>query len=160
MRNMLQAGMLAAAAALLPAVAAAQEAFDACAVFTQADAEKALGTAATGEKPNPKAKRPKFVPACAYNGFKDGKPVEARAQFRFAKKEAELQRDFENARLQQQTKPLTIAGTDGSFWSARTGQMNVRRGRAWITISVGPPKISEREIEAARALAEALVRKL
>lgn len=146
--------------ALVAAPAWAQQAFDACTVFTQADAEKALGTAAAGEKVNPKAKRPRFVPACAYNGFKDGKPVEARAQFRFAKNDADALRDFENARLQFQTKPLRLAGTDASFWSGKTGQMHARRGRTWVTVSVGPPKIADREMEPARQLAEALIRKL
>ena len=153
-------GMIAFAGAAMCAPAAAQEAFDACRVFTQPEAEKALGTAAAGEAVNPKVKRPKFIPACAYHGYKDGKPVEARAQFRFAKNAADSQREFEDARMQHQTKPLRIAGSDASFWSGKTGQMHVRKGRAWITISVGPPKVSEREMEPARGLAESLVRKL
>ena len=37
---------------------AAEEAFDACVIFTQADAEKALGTSASPEPLNPKVKRP------------------------------------------------------------------------------------------------------
>ena len=160
MRKLLERFVVAAAASLLAAPAAAQEAFDACRVFTQADAEKVLGTAAAGEVANPKVKRPKFVPACAYNGFKDGKPVEARAQFRFAKNDAEALRDFEQSRLQHQTKPLVVTGSDGAFWSARTGQMYLRKGRAAVTVSVGPPKVADREMEPARALAQALVRKL
>jgi hypothetical protein len=144
----------------IAAPAAGQEAFDACQVFTQADAEKALGTAAAGEVVNPKVKRPKVVPVCAYNGFKEGKPVEARAQFRFHRTDADAQRDFDAARLQYQTKPLMLSGTDASFWSAKTGQMNVRKGRTWITVSVGPPKISERELDSAKSLAETLVKKL
>jgi hypothetical protein len=156
MRKLLLTGILAAIA--VPA--AGQEAFDACQVFTQADAEKVLGTAAAGETFNPKVKRPKVVPVCAYNGFKDGKPVEARAQFRFHRTDADAQREFDSARLQYQTKPLMLSGSDASFWSAKTGQMNVRKGRTWITVSVGPPKVSEREMDPAKNLAEALVRKL
>ena len=159
MRKLLITAVLAAIAS--PAAAQPSlQAFDACQVFTQADAEKALGTAAAGETVNPKVKRPKVVPVCAYNGFKEGKPVEARAQFRFMKNDAEAQRDFDTARLQYQTKPLRITGSDASFWSAKTGQMNIRKGRTWITVSVGPPKLSEREMEPAKALAEALVKKL
>ena len=156
MRKLLLMALLAAIAA----PAAAQDAFDACRVFTQADAEKALGTAAAGETASPKVKRPKVVAACAYNGFKDGKPVEARAQFRFHRTDADAQRDFDAARLQYQTKPLVLSGSDASFWSARTGQMNVRKGRTWIMVSVGPPKLSEREMDPAKNLAEALVKKL
>ena len=153
-------GMLVVTAVALAAPAAAQGTFDACRLFTQADAEKALGTAAAGETVNPKVKRPKFVPACAYNGFKDGKPVEARAQFKFAKNDAEAQREFEQARLQYQTKPLMVAGSDGAFWSAKTGQMNLRKGRTSMTVSVGPPKVADREMEPARALGEVLAKKL
>lgn len=160
MRMPLVQGMLVLAGCAIAAPAAAQDTFDACRVFTQADAEKVLGTAAVGETVNPKVKRPKFVPVCAYNGFKEGKPVEARAQFRFAKNDAEALRDFENARLQYQTKPLMVAGSDAAFWSAKTGQMSLRKGRASMTVSVGPPKVSDREMEPARALGEALVKKL
>src|SRR5665213_807591 len=94
------AALLAVSLAARSAAPAAPE-FDACDVFTQADAEQALGTAATGlpslkplyvhaattfgcfafgftgEPVNPKAKHPKVVAACTYNGFKDGKPVAA-----------------------------------------------------------------------------------
>lgn len=139
---------------------AAEEPFDACQVFTQEDAQKALGVVAAAEPVNPKVKRPKVVTACAYNGFKEGKPVEAKAQFRFAKTEAETQRAFDDEKLKVATKPLLISGADASFWSAKTGQMNVRKGRAWVVVSVGPPKPAEREMEPAKGLAEALARKL
>jgi len=144
----------------IAAPVAAQEAFDACDVFTQADAETALGTAAQGEPVNPKVKRPKVVPICTYNGFKDGKPVAASAQFRFGKTESDAQRAFDEHRLQVQTKPLMISGVEGAFWSSKTGQMNVRKGRTWLTVSVGPPKLSERDMEQARKLAELLGKKL
>ena len=39
--------------------ALAQESFDACAIFTQEDAQKVIGKEAAGEAVNPKAKRPK-----------------------------------------------------------------------------------------------------
>ena len=146
-------------AALICPTAWAQEAFDACEVFTQPDAEQALGTAATGEPVNPKVKRPKVIPTCTYNGFKDGKPVIASAQFRFGKTDAEAQKAFDDARMQFQTKPMLISGTD-AFWSAKTGQMNMRKGRAWLTLSVGPQKFSERNLDDARKLAEILAKKL
>lgn len=152
-------GLALAAALALPGVAFAQDAFDACEVFTQADAEKALGVAAAPEPVNPKVKRPKVVATCTYNGFKDGKPVAASAQFRFGKTDQDAQRAFDEARLQFQTKPMLISGSD-AFWSAKTGQMNLRKGRTWLTLAIGPAKLSEREAEQAKKLAEILVKKL
>jgi hypothetical protein len=149
-------GLLLAAGGAL----AAEEPFDACQVFTQAEAEKALGTAAAPEPLNPKVKRPKVVLACAYNGFKDGKPVEARAQFRASRTETETQHAFDEAKLRLATKPMLIPGTDASFWSGKTGEMNVRKGRTWIVVSVGAAKPAEREMESAKGLAQALALKL
>ena len=152
-----------AALAAFLAVAAtpvlAQDAFDACLVFTQADAEAALGVAAAGEPVNPKVRRPKVVTSCAYQGFKDNKPVAARAEFKFARNEADAQRAFDAARLQYQTKPMFISGAE-AFWSAKTGQMNVRKGRTWVLISVGGAKPAEREMDPAKKIAELLVKKL
>ena len=137
----------------------AQEAFDACEIFTRVDAEQALGTTASGEPVNPKVKRPKVVALCTYNGFKDGKPVAASAQFRFGKTDSDAQRAFDDARMQFQTKPMLISGTE-AFWSAQTGQMNMRKGRTWLTLSVGPPKLSDRDLNDARKLAEILAKKM
>jgi len=153
-------------AALLAAAAgpawAAEETFDACEVFTQADAEKTLGGAAAAEpvNPNPKVKRPKVIPACTYTGFKDGHPVSASALFRFGKNEGEAQRAFDENKMQFQTKPIIIPGIESAFWSAKTGQLNLRKGRAWVTLSVGTPKISERDMNDARKLAEILASKI
>ncbi|SRR5258708_5933576 len=151
-------------AALLAATgpAFAEEAFDACEVFTAADAEKVLGAAAAGEpvNPNPKVKRPKVVPTCTYTGLKEGKPVAATVQFRFGKNDGEARSAFDENKLQFQTKPIIISGTEAAFWSAKTGQMNLRKGRAWVTLSVGPPKISERDMNDARKLAEILAKKI
>src|SRR5512140_2111418 len=133
-----------AVAALNAAAAPQEEPFDACAVFTQADAEKALGTAAQPEPVNPKARRPKVVTTCTYTGTKDGKPVAASVQFRFGRSDQEARGAFEEARLQFQTKPLLLSGVE-AFWSGKTGQMHVRKGRTWVTVSVGPAKPSERE---------------
>jgi hypothetical protein len=149
----------AAATALALPSAHAQEAFDACNVFTAADAESALGTAAAAEPVNPKVKRPKVVLNCTYTGFKENKPVAAAAQYKFSRNDAEAQRAFDEARLQFQTKPLFISGAE-AFWSGKTGQLNVRKGRAWIVLSVGPQKVNERDIEQAKKLAEILVKKL
>jgi len=146
-------------AAFLGQAAWAEEAFDACDVFTQGDAEKALGTTAAAEPVNPKARRPKVIPVCTYNGFKDGKPVAATVQFRFGRTEDEAQRAFEDARMQFQTKPMLLAGAE-AFWSAKTGQMNLRKGRTWLTVSVGPAKLSERDLADAKKLAEILIKKL
>jgi hypothetical protein len=146
-------------AACLHLGAWAQESFDACEIFTQPDAEQALGTAATGEPVNPKVKRPKVIATCTYNGFKEGKPVVASAQFRFGKTESDAQKAFDDARMQFQTKPMLISGTE-AFWSAKTGQMNIRKGRAWLTLSVGPQKFSDRNLDDAKKLAEILAKKL
>jgi hypothetical protein len=138
--------------------AAAEDAFDACDVFTAKDAEGALGTSVV-ETSSFKGKRPKVVMNCQYAGMKDGRAFTAGAQFRFAKNEAEMRQAFGDARLELQTKPLMIDGND-AFWSAKTGQLYVRKGRASLTIAVGPAKVVERDPEAARKLAEALVKKL
>src|SRR5438270_13842680 len=81
-----------AASAALAAAAAEPQGFDACLVFTQADAESALGGPAQPPPENPKVKRPKVVPACAYNGTRDGKPVAASAHFRIGKSDEETQK--------------------------------------------------------------------
>jgi hypothetical protein len=152
------AALAAFGTAVIPA-ANAQEAFDACTVFTQEDAQKALGTQATGEPVNPKVRRPKVVLGCAYHASRDGKPVAATAQFKFLRTPDEAARAFDEARLQLQTKPMLISGAE-AFWSGKTGQMHVRKGRAWITLSVGPTTPRERDVDPARTLAELLVKKL
>jgi len=156
MRLLQALAVLAAAAATS---AAAQDAFDACNVFTAADAESAMGTAAAAEPVNPKVKRPKVVLGCTYNGFKDNKPVAATVQFKFGRNDAEAQKAFDDARLQFQTKPMYISGAE-AFWSGKTGQLNLRKGRTWVVLAVGPQKVNERDIEQAKKLAEILVKKL
>ena len=153
--------ILAAAVALVAASAWAQpQAFDACQVFTQADAEAALGGPAQPPVENPKARKPKVVPACTYTGTHDGKPVSATAHFRFGHNDDETARAFEDARLKFQTKPLLIRGIDGAFWSGKTGEMNLRKGRTWVTLAIGAQKPAERDIEVARKAAESLAKKL
>ena len=156
--RLLQAMCVAATWAVM-AASAAEEPFDACQVLTQADAQKALGAAAE-EAVNPKAKRPRVVMGCTYRGTRDGKPVEARAQFHFARTEAEAERAFDQTKLQLATKPLLIKGADASFWSAKTGQMYVRKGRASVTLAVGSPNVKERDVDSVRALAETIAAKL
>ena len=159
MMRMPQALLAAAAMALAAPPVLAQDAFDACLVFTQTDAESAMGVAAAGEPVNPKVRRPKVVTTCTYNGFKEGKPVAAKAEFKFARSENDAQRAFDDARLQYQTKPMFISGAE-AFWSAKTGQMNLRKGRTWVTVQVGGAKPGERDMESSRKLAEILVKKL
>ena len=151
--------ILAALTGALALGAQAQEAFDACEVFTAADAEAAIGTTAAPEPVNPKVKRPKVVLSCTYTGFKDNKPIIAAAQFRSAKNETDLQRAFDDNRLQFQTKPMLISGAE-AFWSAKTGQLNLRKGRTWVTLSVGGAKPGDRDADSSRKLAEILVKKL
>lgn len=140
---------------------AAEEPFDACEVFTQADAEKALGTAAeVVEPPHPKNwKRPKVVTSCTYGGFKDTKHVAASVQFRFGKTDADAQDAFEDARLKFQTKPLLL-GAARAFWNSRTGQLDMLKGRAWVSISIGPEKPGDRDMDQAKKLAELLATKI
>jgi hypothetical protein len=145
--------------AALPA-SAAEEAFDACTVFTEVEAQAGLGVAAAPEPPNPKVKqRPRVVLACTYQGFKESKAVSATTTFKFGRTEAETQKAFDEARLQFQTKPLFISGAE-AFWSGKTGQLNLRKGRTWIVIAAGPALVGEREMDTARKIAELLVKKL
>ena len=150
---------LIAIAAFAAAPALAQDAFDACELFTLAEAESVLGKGATAEPANPKVKRPKVVPTCSYFGSRDGQVTVASAQFRFAKSEADIQRAFDEERLKFQTKPLLMAG-GRAFWSAKQGQLHVQKGRAWLTVAVGSQKPADREPEPARRLAEQLAKKL
>ena len=145
------------AAAMIPP-AMAQD-FDACSVFTMEDAKRVLNPPVEAEPFNPKVKRPKVVLACTYTGTKDGKPVAASATFKISKNNDEAAKDFEASRLQFQTKPMLMSGAE-AFWSSKTGQMYVRKGRTAITLAVGSQKPSEREIDPSKSLAEALVKKL
>jgi hypothetical protein len=152
--------MLAAlgAAAVLSA-AAAEESFDACAIFTLDDAKKVLGAEAAGEPVNPKAKRPKVIAVCSYNAVKDGTRVAATATFRFGKTNEDAQRAFEEARMKFQTKPMLISGVD-AFWSSKTGEMTLRKGRTWMSVAVGPRELNQRDVNDAKKLAEILAGKL
>ena len=147
------------AVATAVAPAAAQEAFDACNVLTEEDAEKVLAAPLSPEPVNPKARRPKVVLGCAYHGSKDGTPVSATAQFKFARTPDEQARAFDEARLQLQTKPMLMPGAE-AFWAGKAGQMHVRKGRTWVTLQVGPANVRERDFETARRLAELVVKKL
>lgn len=141
---------------LVPA-ARAQAPFDACSLFTPEEAERALGASIAPEPMKPRKAR--IVTACSYRGVKEGLPVEASANFRFARTDEEAERAFDEARMSHQTKPFLISGAE-AFWSTRTGEMNVRKGRAWLTLSVGPDAAKDRDVEHARKLAEMLARKL
>jgi hypothetical protein len=147
-----------------PAVMAAEQAFDACQVFTQGDAQQVVGAPMQSPPEPPRGKHPKpapkVVPACMYSGVKDGKPVAASVRFHFTKSDAETLREFEDNRMRIQTKPLLIPGIDAAFWSARTGEMNLRKGNTWVTLTIGPEKAVEREMDSARKLAETLAKKL
>lgn len=150
------AAALAACAAL---GAAAQDAFDACEVFTQADARKVLGANVDPEPVNPKAKRPKVIPTCTWWSSKDGKPISASATFRFARTEADAQRAFGDEKLKFQTKPMLIGGAT-AFWSAKQGSLQLLKGRTWVVVAVGGDKPAERDPDAARKVAETLEKKL
>lgn len=140
-------------------VRAAEEPFDACDTFTQKDAEAALGTAAQPEPVNPKVKRPKVITKCAYTGFREGKPVQAMVEFRFGRTETDVKSAFSEHRLQVQTKPMMMSGAE-AFWSGKTGQMNLRKERTWVQITVGPAKPTDRDPDQARKVAELLLGKI
>jgi hypothetical protein len=148
----------------VPVALAAEQPFDACQLFTQADAQQAAGAPVQPPPENPRAKRPKVapkvIPACMYSGTKDGKPVVANVQFHFTKSDAETLREFEDNRMRFQTKPLLIPGIDAAFWSGKSGEMNLRKGGTWVTVTVGPDKPAERDMETARKAAESLAKKL
>jgi hypothetical protein len=157
MRIGIRQGLALATCAVMPALA--QEAFDACAVFTQEDAQKVIGNEAAGEPANPRAKRPKMVPVCTYNATRDGLKIAATASFKFGRSSEEVQRAFEDARMKLQTKPMLIEGAE-AFWSARTGDITLRKGKTWMTIAVGPAPLNQRDVNDAKKLAEILARKL
>ena len=145
------------AAIALPA--RAEEAFDACTVFTSDDAGKAMGAPATGEPVNPKVKRPKVVLTCTYTGSKEGKPLSANVQFKFHGNNDAALKAFDESRLQLQTKPMLLTGAD-AFWTSKTGQMYLRKGRATIIVQVGSAKVNERDVSDAKKLSELLIKKL
>ena len=66
---------------------------------------------------------------------------------------------FDDARMHFQTKPLLISGVE-AFWSGKTGQLHVRKGRTWVTLQVGGAPLQERDINDARKLGEILAKKL
>lgn len=153
---MMAAAVLAAAPM---AAAAAQDAFDACEIFTQTEAQMALGASAQPEPVNTKARKPKVVPVCTWRGAKDGKPISASAAFRFARTEADAQRAFEDEKLKYQTKPMLIGGAS-AFWSAKLGTLQFLKGRTWVVVAVGGASPAERDAQASKKVAEALVKKL
>jgi len=139
--------------------AKAQEAFDACEVFTQAEAQKALGGPMEPEPVNPKARKPRVVSTCTWLYKKDAKPASASVTFRFARSEDDAQRAFDGERLKFQTKPMLIGGAS-AFWSAKLGTLQLLKGRTWVVISVGGDKPADRDAEASKKVAEALEPKL
>lgn len=148
---------VAAAAAAWPALA--EDAFDACEIFTLDDASKVLGKEAMPEPVNPKVKRPKVIPSCTYHAVKDGAKTAATASFKWGKTSEDTTRAFEEARLQYQTKPMLIDGAQ-AFWAGKSGEMMLRKGRTWLTLSVGPAQVTQRDLNDARRLAEILLKKL
>jgi hypothetical protein len=145
--------------ALFAAVTVHAQDFDACTVFTEEDATAATGAPVSAEPVNPKVKRPKVVPKCTYYGSKDGKATTATVEFRFGKTEADAKGAFDTARLQFQSKPM-LMGDVAAFWSAKQGQLYLLKGRTWLVIAVGTEKISERNPDGARKLAEILLKKI
>ena len=77
---------------------------------TAEDAQKVIGTEAAPEPVNPKAKRPKVIPACTYHATtKDGAKISATATFRWGKTNEDTQRAFEDARMKFDVRYYLVA---------------------------------------------------
>ena len=131
-----------------------KDAFDACLVLTQADAENALAKpVAVPELPKGK----KYVPSatCTWMAGEDS----VSAQFMGGKTDAEVKKSFDEMRLQYQTKPVMMSGMEG-FWSAKTGKFYALKGRIGVIVGIGSPRLNERDADKSRKLAEALLAKV
>ena len=85
--------------------------------------------------------------------------ISAAATFRFARTEAEAQQAFDEEKLRFQTRPMLIGGAS-AFWSAKQGTLQFLKGRTWVVVAVGGAKPAERDPDAARKVAEILLKKL
>ena len=131
-----------------------RDAFDACQVLTQADAEKALGKAVAVPE-LPKGKKPVVSATCTWMAGEDS----VSAQFIGGKTDAEVKKAFDEMRLQYQTKPVMMSGMEG-FWSAKTGKFYALKGRTAVIVGLGSPKLNERDAEKTRNLAISLLAKM
>lgn len=131
-----------------------KDAFDACQVLTQADAEKALGKAVAVPE-LPKGKKPVVSSTCTWMAGEDT----VSAQFIGGKTDAEVKKSFDEMRLQFQTKPVMMSGMEG-FWSGKTGRFYALKGRTAVIVALGSPKLNERDAEKSRKIAEFLLNKL
>jgi hypothetical protein len=141
---------------VLPFAASGQgkDAFDACQVLTQADAEKALGKAVAVPE-IPKGKKPVASATCTWMAGEDS----VSAQFIGGKTDADVKKAFDEMRLQYQTKPMMLSGMEG-FWSARTGKFYALKGRTAVIVGLGSPRLNERDVEKSRNLAVSLLNKM
>jgi hypothetical protein len=135
----------------LAAFAQGKDAFDACQVLTQADAEKALGKAVAVPE-LPKGKKPVASATCTWMAGEDS----VSAQFIGGKTDADVKKAFDEMRLQYQTKPVMMTGMEG-FWSAKTGKFYALKGRTAVIVGLGSPKLNERDADKSRKLAESLL---
>jgi hypothetical protein len=132
----------------------AKEAFDACAVLTQTDAESVLGKPVVAPEP-PKGKKPAPSATCTYLAGDDT----VSAQFAAGKTDAEAKKAFDEMRLQFQTKPVMMTGMEG-FWSGKTGKFYALKGRNSVIVALGSSRLNERDADRSRKLAELLLGKL
>jgi hypothetical protein len=138
----------------LSAFGQGKDAFDACQVLTQADAEKALGKAVAVPE-LPKGKKPVVSATCTWMAGEDS----VSAQFIGAKTDAEAKKAFDEMRLQFQTKPVMMSGMEG-FWGGKTGKFYALKGRTAVIVGLGSPRLNERDADKTRKLAEALLAKM
>jgi hypothetical protein len=132
-----------------------KDAFDACQVLTQADAEKALGKAVAVPE-LPKGKKPVVSATCTWMAGDDS----VSAQFMGGKTDAEVKKAFDEMRLQYQTKPVMLASGMEGFWSAKTGKFYALKGRTAVIVGLGSPRLNERDADKSRNLAIALLEKM
>ena len=151
MKRLVPIGLLFAAVA---ARAEIPKEFDACTVFTPADAAQALGETPR-ELPPPKTKN-KVIPACTYESGEGPSTKSLSVQFRFAKNDDEARRAFSEARLEARGKPVILGGRD-AYWLDKQAQLNVLKGSHWVVITA---KVPGRESDTARKLAEILLPKI
>jgi hypothetical protein len=138
----------------LAVLAQGKDAFDACQLLTQADAEKALGKAVAVPE-LPKGKKAVVSATCTWTAGEDI----VSAQFIGAKTDADAKKAFDEMRLQFQTKPVMLTGMEG-FWSAKSGKFYALKGRTAVIVGLGSPKLNERDAEKSRNLAVALLAKI
>ena len=150
-------GIVSAYVVTIAAFAQTPKDFDACRIFTAADAESTLGSPVVQEPVNSKVK-PKVILTCKYTAT-SGDARFAMVTFRFARNAEEAKSAYSESRLELRGKPTIISGRDAN-WNEKQGQLNLLSGNAWLVIDAGPSEAKARDSAVAKKLAETLIPKL